>query len=65
VGGELVSSLRQVREAMMLCRREPSLTLLYEVIVRVARKVEPSRQKYIFPLPDLDGQGALCCARLD
>lgn len=27
------------------------------MIVRVARKVEPSRQKYIFPLPDLDGQG--------
>lgn len=29
----------------------------HQVIVRVARKVEPSRQKYIFPLPDLDGQG--------
>lgn len=25
--------------------------LLYEVIVRVARKVEPSRLKHLFPLP--------------
>lgn len=42
---------------LQLCRREKTLTLFYEVIVRVARKVEPSRQKYIFPLPDLDNQG--------
>ncbi len=53
----LATSTEQVKAALELCRREPGLNLFYEVIARVARKVEPSRQRYIFPLPDLDGQG--------
>ena len=41
-----------MRAALDLCRREPSgVGLLYEVIARVARKVEPSRLKHLFPLP--------------
>lgn len=41
-----------MRAALELCRREPSgVGLLYEVIARVARKVEPSRLKHLFPLP--------------
>lgn len=51
------ASTEQVKAALALCRREAGLDLFYEVIVRVARKIEPSRLKYIFPLPDLDEQG--------
>lgn len=53
----LLTSTEQVKEALALCQREAGLGLFYEVIVRVARKIEPSRLKYMFPLPDLNGQG--------